>query len=187
MRKIMVAFIVFTLGMLNPSLHAAHHTVRPVPIKVVVVATFEVGEDKGDQAGEFQQWVEKLPLPVVLPFPQGYHHLRYNPEKAILGVVTGEGPSRMASSITALANDDRFDLSHAYWILAGIAGIDPHVGSLGSAAWARYVVDGDLSYEIDPREIPHGWDTGYVPMAAPCPFSHQDFPPPQVLVPTSLF
>jgi purine nucleoside permease len=76
----------------------------------------------------------------------------------------------MASSITALANDDRFDLSHAYWILAGTAGIDPNVGSLGSAAWARYVVDGDLSYEIDPRKIPHGWDTGYVPYGRTVPF-----------------
>jgi purine nucleoside permease len=48
--------------------------------------------------------------------------------------------------------------------LAGIGGIDPHTGSLGSAAWAYYVVDGDLAYEIDPREIPSGWGTGYVPL-----------------------
>lgn len=171
MRTIVFAFVISVVGMLNPYLQAAaSHTVQSVPIKVVVVTTFEIGEDTGDEAGEFQQWVEKLPLPVVLPFPQGYHHLRYNPEKAILGVVSGEGPSRTASSITALANDDRFDLSHAYWILAGTAGIDPNVGSLGSVAWARYVVDGDLSYEIDPREIPHGWDTGYVPYGRTVPF-----------------
>jgi purine nucleoside permease len=141
-----------------------------IPIKVVVVTTFEIGEDIGDTAGEFQNWVEKLPLPTVLPFPQGNHHLRYNSEKQVLGIVTGEGPSRMASSITALANDKRFDLSHAYWILAGIAGVDPHVASLASAAWARYVVDGDLTYEIAAREIPSGWTTGYVAYGRTIPF-----------------
>src|SRR5580698_4763956 len=141
-----------------------------IPIKVVVVTTFEIGDDTGDTAGEFQNWVEKLPLPIVLPFPQGYHHLRYNSEMRVLGIVTGEGPARIASSITALANDKRFDLSHAYWILAGIAGVDPNVASLASAAWARYVVDGDLAYEIDSREIPKGWSTGYVPLGRNKPY-----------------
>ena len=49
----------------------------------------------------------------------------------MLGIETGEGPVHMAASITALANDPRFDFSHAYWILAGIAGIDPNAGPVG--------------------------------------------------------
>jgi purine nucleoside permease len=51
----------------------------------------------------------------------------------------------------ALGMDPRFDLSKAYWLVAGIAGIDPADGSLGSAAWAEWVVDGDIGYEIDAR------------------------------------
>jgi purine nucleoside permease len=32
---------------------------RPqIPIKVVVVTMFEIGEDTGDRPGEFQAWVE---------------------------------------------------------------------------------------------------------------------------------
>jgi purine nucleoside permease len=46
----------------------------------------------------------------------------------------------------------------------GIAGIDPAAGSVGSAAWARYLVDGDMAHEIDPREIPPGWKWGYFPI-----------------------
>src|SRR6202021_1852377 len=129
-------------------IHAQQHEPEKLSVKVVVVTAFEIGDDTGDTPGEFQNWVEQLPLSEVLPFPQGYHHLRYNPEKQVLGMVSGEGPSRMAASITALANDDRFDLKHAYWLLAGIAGVDPNVASLGSAAWVRYVVDGDLASEI---------------------------------------
>jgi purine nucleoside permease len=32
---------------------------RPIPVKVVVVAMFEVGNDTGHQPGEFQYWVER--------------------------------------------------------------------------------------------------------------------------------
>jgi purine nucleoside permease len=156
--------------MFGSRVHAQQRHLERIPIKVVVVTTFEIGEDTGDKAGEFQNWVEKLPLPVVLPFPQGYHHLRYNSEKQVLGMVSGEGTSRIASSITALANDKRFDLSHAYWLLAGIAGVNPHVASLASAAWAKYVVNGDLAYEIDAREIPSGWGTGYVAYGRTAPY-----------------
>jgi purine nucleoside permease len=139
-------------------------------VRVVVVTTFEVGNDTGDAPGEFQNWVENLPLPIVVPFPQGYHHLRYNAEKHVLGVVTGQGPVRMASSITALANDPRFDVTHAYWLLAGIAGVDPKISSVASASWAQHIVDGDLAYEIDAREIPPGWTTGYVPFGRSVPY-----------------
>jgi purine nucleoside permease len=141
-----------------------------IPIRFVVVTTFDTGGDSGSAPGEFNTWVVNFPLPVVIPFPQGYHHLRYNPTKQVLGIETGEGPTHMAASITALANDPRFDFRKSYWILAGIAGIDPNVGPVGSAAWASYVIDGDLAYEIDAREIPSGWTTGYVPLGRTYPY-----------------
>ena len=170
MIKTAAALALYAVVTLAPSAHAQKSLARRIPIRVVVVTTFEIGNDTGDTPGEFQNWVEKLPLPTVLPFPQGYHHLRYNNDKHVLGIVTGEGPTRMASSITALANDPRFDVTHAYWLLAGIAGIDPNVASVASAAWAPHVVDGDLAYEIDAREIPAGWTTGYVPFNRSSPY-----------------
>jgi len=54
--------------------------------------------------------------------------------------------------------------------VAGIAGGSPDRISLGSAAWARFVVDGDLAYEIDAREIPPDWSTGYIPLRKAQPF-----------------
>jgi purine nucleoside permease len=136
---------------------------QPIPIRVVVVTTFEIGQDTGDMPGEFQTWVERYPFTSTIPFPQGYRTLRYNQTDQVLGMVTGVGKSHAAASIMALGMDPRFDLTKAYWILAGIAGIDPAKGSAGSAAWASYVVDGDLAYEIDGREIPPDWTTGIVP------------------------
>jgi purine nucleoside permease len=156
-----------------------------IPIRFVVVTTFDTGDDL-TAPGEFNTWVVNFPLPIILPFPQGYHHLRYNAEKHVLGIETGEGPVHMAASITALANDKRFDLSKAYWILAGIAGIDPNAGPVGSAAWASYVIDGDLAYEIDAREIPPGWTTGYVPLGRSSPYE-QPVPPVSSINGVNLF
>jgi purine nucleoside permease len=157
-----------------------------LPIRVVVVTTFEVGQDTGDTAGEFQEWVEKLPLAEVVPFPQGYHDLRLNRSLGVLGIVTGEGPTRAAASIEALGNDPRFDLTHAYFLLAGIAGVDPKAGSVGAAFWALHVVDGDLAHEIDAREIPPGWKTGYVPLQRAQPYE-LPVPPAQSISGSSAF
>ncbi|MGA2744489.1 MAG: purine nucleoside permease [Candidatus Sulfotelmatobacter sp.] len=159
-----------------PASPAAAAASAPLQIRVVVVATFEVGNDTGDVPGEFQNWVERYPLHDVLPFPQGYRSLRYNATDHVLGIVTGAGKASAAASIMALGLDPRFDLRKAYWILAGIGGIDPNRASIGSAVWASHVVDGDLAYEIDAREIPANWPTGIVAYDRATPFE-QPAPP----------
>ncbi len=148
---------------------AASAQSQPIPVKVVVVTTFEVGADTGDRPGELQYWVERDHLDRIYPLPAGYHALHMNADGEMT-VTTGEGAAHAAATIMALGLDPRFDLSHAYWIVAAIAGASPDRASLGSAAWARYVVDGDLSYELDAREMPPGWTTGYVPLGKKQPF-----------------
>ncbi|MBL8212278.1 MAG: purine nucleoside permease [Bryobacterales bacterium] len=142
---------------------------QPIPVKVVVVTMFERGADTGDQPGEFQYWVEREKLDRVIPFPAGWRNLRMN-EQGVLGMCTGIGTARAAASVMALGLDPRFDLTKAYWVVAGIAGIDPEDASLGSAAWAEYVVDGDLGHEIDAREIPADWKTGMIPLRKSKPY-----------------
>ena len=142
---------------------------KPIEVKVVVVNMFEIGADSGDAPGEYQYWVEREHLDTVLPFPEGYHDLRMNKD-GVLGVLTGVGTARAAATMMALGRDPRFDLTHAYFVVVGIAGIDPEMGSLGSAVWADYVVDGDLAHEIDAREIPKDWKTGYVPLGKSTPY-----------------
>lgn len=132
-----------------------------IPVRIVLVTMFEIGKDSGDAPGEFQLWKERRHLDVRLAFPQSWHDLYYNPDSQILGMVTGMGSIKSATATLALGLDPRFDLSHAYWLVAGIAGIDPAQASIGSAAWAHYLVDGDIAHEIDAREIPADWSSGY--------------------------
>lgn len=142
---------------------------KPVPVKVVVVAAFEVGADTGDAPGELQLWVERDHLDKVYEVAGAGHVVRMN-DAGEMAVLTGLGPAHAASTIMAVGLDKRFDLSHAYWIVAGIAGGDPERVSLGSAAWARWVVDGDLSYALDEREIPADWTTGEIPLGKSRPY-----------------
>jgi purine nucleoside permease len=141
----------------------------PIAVKVVVVAMFERGEDSGDVPGEYQYWVEREHLDEVLPLPAGYHHLRMNKD-GVLGLLAGVGTAKATASVMALGLDPRFDLSKAYWLIAGIGGGDPSDVSLGSAIWVDHVVDGDLAYELDARQIPADWPTGYVPLGKSTPY-----------------
>ncbi len=142
---------------------------KPREVKVVVISLFERGADTGDLPGEFQHWVEREKLDEVIPFPAGNRDLRMN-QQGVLGVCAGIGTARAAASIMALGLDPRFDLSKAYFLVAGIAGGDPADVTLGSAAWANWVVDGDLAHEIDGREIPADWPTGMIPLRRTKPY-----------------
>jgi purine nucleoside permease len=144
----------------------------PIRPKVIIVATFEIGADTGDKPGEFQFWVEREKLTHTMTVPGVDHVVRYN-DDGTFGVVSGT-TVRSGLQIMALCLDPRFDLTHTYWIVNGIAGVNPKVASIGSAAWAAHVVDGDIAYEIDSREIPAAWPYGIIPIGAKAPDTTPD-------------
>ena len=144
---------------------------QPIPIKVVVVTMFEIGADEGDRPGEFQLWKAGQELHTCLPFAVSHHDICINKDTGVMGIVTGMGTAKATAAIMALGLDPRFDLRKAYWLVAGISGIDPNDASVGSAAWATWLVDGDLAHQIDAREIPDTWSTGYFPLFGTTPIA----------------
>jgi purine nucleoside permease len=126
---------------------------KPWPVRVVVIATFP---------GEFQLWQEREHLSETIDLPGVVLPLHTNPEHTILGMISGTSLINSAASTIALGLDPRFDLTHAYFLINGIAGIDPQAGTIGSAAWANFVV-GDVMRELDPREAPADWPYGLFP------------------------
>ncbi len=134
----------------------------PVPVKVMIITLF------GPEAAP---WQAKLPLTRtvrVAGLSADYPDVKCTAGGVCL-VTTGMGHANAAASTMALALSPRLDLSHAYFVVTGIAGIDPDVATIGSAAWARYLVDFGLQQEFDAREAPAGWDTGYVGIGAADP------------------
>jgi purine nucleoside permease len=136
-----------------------------IPVKVIVLCGFEVGDDTGDAPGEFQFWVEREKLFERIEVPGAPHPLCRNPEGlyADVGGNTRDPqltPVTTSELVMALCLDPRFDLRRTYWLVNGISGIDPASGSIGSAVWSEYVVDGDALREVDEAEMPAGWPYG---------------------------
>jgi purine nucleoside permease len=126
----------------------------PMPVKVMIVTMF---------APEAQVWLDHLPLTQAIAVPglsSDYPYVHCATSGVCL-ITTGMGQTNAAASMSALIYSRQFDLRHSYWLVAGIAGINPKEGTLGSAAWSRYLVDWDLQWELDSREAPKGWATGY--------------------------
>lgn len=146
------------LSLLFALLVATPAAARPITVKVVVLTMFEVGEETGDMAGEFQLWAERYPFTEKVSVPGIDHPVRVSKDGVVL-VLAGMN-ARARQSVTALALDPRFDTRKAYWLVAGIAGVDPQAGPIGSAAWAQWVVDADAAHEIDEREMPADWPWG---------------------------
>jgi purine nucleoside permease len=108
---------------------------------------------------------EKVPVPGLSKSDPNVH---CNADD-VCQLTTGMGYANAAASMTALVLRGGFDLTRTYFVIAGIAGIDPAQGTLGTAAWARYVVDVGYAYEIDAREMPSGFPYGYFGIGASTP------------------
>ena len=136
-----------------------------IPIKVIVRSGSEVGEDTGDAPGEFQYWYEREMLFDRIELPGAAHPLCRNAEGPYgdVGVTKGNpklSPVTTIKLVLAICLDPRFDPRKTYWLVNGIAGIDPASGPIGSAVWSENVVDGDAMREIDEAEMPAGWRPG---------------------------
>ena len=68
----------------------------------------------------------------VYPMPAAYHAVRMN---GLGSVLTAAGNLTAAATIMAVGSDPRFDFSHAYWLIAGIAVVARRL-PLGSAVGA---------------------------------------------------
>jgi len=144
--------------------HLRADLIRP---KVVILTTFEIGADTGDTPGELQYWVEREKLTGALDVPGITHPVRFN-DSGVFAMVTGTC-NRSGLAVMLLGTDPRFDLSQTYFMMAGIAGVDADRASVGSAAWAQWVVDGDNVNEIDLHDTPPDWPYAIIPYGATRP------------------
>jgi purine nucleoside permease len=134
--------------------------------KVIIIAYFEIGADTGDKPGELQHWVEREHLDRIISVPGVFNHVRANQDGSVIALKTGPLAINPAVNVTALGNSPVFDLRESYWLIQGIAGVTPVHGTIGSAVWTDFVVDGDAIREVDSREMPKGWDTNSFPLMA---------------------
>lgn len=126
--------------------------------KVMVISMFDA---------EAKPWHDNAKLETVVKvpgLPKSADSVACNAD--LCAMTTTMGFANAASSAMAVAFSDQFDLTKTYFIIAGIAGVDPQNGTLGTAAWADYVVDAGLFHRIDRSEAGEGWASTIVELGA---------------------
>lgn len=159
-RKLLAAGSIATLAALTLPV-AAQDSEATAP-KVFVITMF------GQEA---KPWLENEEFGEAIKLPglsEEYPDVHCTSE-GLCHMTTAMGFANAASSVSALIYSGQFDLSQTYFLIAGIAGVDPADGTLGSAHWARYAIDGGLRHDIDARQIPDGWTSGVLALGADAP------------------
>ncbi|KAH8816575.1 purine nucleoside permease-domain-containing protein [Xylogone sp. PMI_703] len=109
---------------------------------------------------------KNITVPGLSPlFPQ-VHCLE---DGSVCQLTTGESEINAATTINSLVLSPLFDLTKTYFLIAGIAGINPKHGTIGGVAFSKYAIQVALQYEFDARSIPSNFSTGYVPLGATSP------------------
>ena len=134
-------------------------TTAPIRVKVFVAAMFEIGQNTGDRAGEFQHWYERYwkgAVPIAVP---GALKPVYCNADGVCGAVLGMGKVNSSSSMQAILLNPAFDFSQAYYVISGVAGTPPQRGTIGEVNWATWLVDYDLGHRWAPEENKAGEPT----------------------------
>jgi len=141
--------------------------------KIFIISMFEPEADIWyANSGRFNLLQRNITVPGLSPL---YPHVQCTTTGDVCQLVTGESEINAACTITALLASPRFDLTATYFLIAGIAGVNPEVATTGSVTFARYAIQVALQYEFDAREIPANWTTGYVPQGAYSPSGYPQF------------
>jgi purine nucleoside permease len=121
-----------------------------VTVRVLVLTMFD---------GETGPWLAHEKLTTSVDEPGAFAPLRCDP-RGLCVATLGEGKANAGTSLMAILLDRRLDLQHTVFLTAGIAGTPPSLGTLGFAAWSRWVVDWDLGHHLLPDsapDVPHGY------------------------------
>ncbi|WP_317929930.1 purine nucleoside permease [Halioxenophilus sp. WMMB6] len=133
---------------------AVAEAVAPIKVKVLIAAMFEIGDNSGDRAGEFQYWYQRYFSQAESYSVKGAAGPLFCNSRGVCGSVLGMGKVASSASMLAILLDPRFDFSESFFIVSGVAGIPPSRGTIGDVSWATDLVDYDLGHRWSPAEGP---------------------------------
>ena len=125
-----------------------------LPVKVLVLPKFEVGEMAGDFPGEAQYYYEEYLTDAEeyeIPNSREDSMLYYKDGVALY--VLGMGKVNAALETMAVLSDSRFDFSDAYVLLTGCAGSAEGSTVMGDVFIVTSAVDYDLGHHADSRDL----------------------------------
>ncbi|KIX09058.1 uncharacterized protein Z518_00136 [Rhinocladiella mackenziei CBS 650.93] len=139
---------------------------KPIAPKVVIISMFDPEAEVWYGIPEFDLLAQNISVPGLSPLFPDVH---CTADGDVCQVVTGESEINAASTISGFVLSPQFDLTRTYFMVAGIAGVNPKVATLASVTFAKYAVQVALQYEFDMRDVPGNFTTGYVPFGVDAP------------------
>lgn len=146
---------IFLMTLLSATFFIQSHSIAkeaPIKVKVFIGTMFEIGKNTGDKAGEFQYWYEKyFKQASTIPVKGALTDVYCN-QDGVCGSVLGMGKVASSSSMQAILLNNKFDFSHTYFLISGVAGTPPNIGTIGDVTWGTWLVDYDLGHRWAPEE-----------------------------------
>lgn len=131
--------------------------------KVFIISMFGPEGEAWYGIPEFDILANNITVPGFSPL---YPDAHCTADGDVCQLTTGESEINAATTIASLVRSPYFDLTTTYFMVAGIAGINPQVASICSVTFARYAVQVALQYEISQFEIPTNFTSGYIPQGS---------------------
>ena len=157
MNKILTAALTIALmcGASLPSMAAQPaDPASPLPVKVLVLPKFEIGEMTGDFPGEAQYYYEQyLNGAEEYDVPYGPEGSKLYYRDGVALCLLGIGKVNAALGTMAILSDERFDYSQAYILDTGCAGSAAGTTVMGDVFLITAAVDYDLGHHADGRDL----------------------------------
>jgi purine nucleoside permease len=142
---LLLCLIVLFVGMPSlPHVQAQARATHTFRVKVFIITMF---------AAEAQHWLENETWPLTFTSPGADNVIHCKREGQCL-TITGVDKVNAATSMMAILRDPQFSFRQTYFLTAGTASTSPDRGTLGSTAWARWVVDWDQGFHLLPATVP---------------------------------
>ncbi|KAJ5904007.1 NUP-domain-containing protein [Penicillium tannophilum] len=175
--------------MLIGSLAAAGYQPAPLSPKILFINAFESETDVFVSDSQLGLLAQNITVPGISP---QYPNVTCSSSSEVCQVTTGEGGFQAATTLAALINSATFNLSNTYFMIAGIAGINPDFGTtvclsipfasfctadafIGLCCLQPIRHSSDSQYEFDYRQIPDKFSTGFVPFGTLAPGEYPTF------------
>ena len=150
---VLIALAVFSMGSAAGA-EDGNTSAEAIPVKVLILPKFELGQMSGDSPGEAQYYYEHyLNGAESYDIPGGTEGSRLYVRDGVALYVLGMGKVTAALSTMAVLSDARFDFSDAYIISTGCAGSAMGSTVMGDVFVISAAVDFDLGHHADIREM----------------------------------
>ncbi|KAK7040418.1 purine nucleoside permease [Favolaschia claudopus] len=134
--------------------------------RVMIISMFTSEAEAWYSIPEFNLLARNISIPGL---PRQFPQVHCTQDRTLCQVTIGEGEINAAVSLSTLVYSPLTNLTSTYFLIAGIAGVNPKIATIGSVSFARFAVQVGMQYEVDAREIPADFSSGYFPQGSKGP------------------